>query len=134
MIDEMVPNIVIPANGTADKPEPATGSSGLGVTPAQESELGRLYGDTTTPTSELQELFGISEPTLFLIVEQLGIPRRARDRTRRRRKRTSTGRQQRQPFRVQFQAEAVVQARDIREALRGAEALADDIISITRIA
>ena len=57
MIDEMVPNTVIPANGTADKPEPATGSSGLGLTPAQESELGRLYADTTTPTSELQELF-----------------------------------------------------------------------------
>src|SRR5947209_18895757 len=102
----MVPNIVIPANGTADKPEPATGSSGLGLTPAQESELGRLDADTTTPTSELQELFGISEPILFLIVEQMGIPRRARDRTQRRRKRSSTGRQQQQTLRVQYRAEA----------------------------
>jgi transposase-like protein len=41
-------------------------------------EIARLYGQTSTPTSEIRERFGIGDSSLYRIVQRLGIALRGR--------------------------------------------------------
>jgi transposase-like protein len=41
-------------------------------------EIGRLYAETSTPTSEIRERFGIGDSSLYRIVQQQGVPLRGR--------------------------------------------------------
>ena len=136
----------------------------------QQREVARLYAGTTTRTSEIRKRFGISESTLYHIVQHQGVPLRGRsgsstgtgaqiataqphaavatppahsrggERAPARRAVPSTGRRtasaraaSRSQFRIQFRGERVIQAHDIREALRQVESLgAIDVTAVTR--
>src|SRR5437879_2156899 len=41
-------------------------------------EIGRLYAETSTPTSEIRERFGIGDSSLYRIVQQQGVALRGR--------------------------------------------------------
>jgi transposase-like protein len=41
-------------------------------------EIGRLYAETSTPTSEIRERFGIGDSSLYRILQQQGVPLRGR--------------------------------------------------------
>src|SRR5439155_21956929 len=41
-------------------------------------EIARLYGETSTPTSEIRERFGIGDSSLYRIVQRQGIALRGR--------------------------------------------------------
>ncbi len=48
------------------------------VTKDEAREIGRLYAETSTPTSEIRERFGIADSSLYRIVQQQGVPLRGR--------------------------------------------------------
>ena len=161
------------------------------LSPEQQREVGRLYADGTTPTSEIRKRFGIGESSLYRIVQREGVPLRGRaaatpqpappraqapDSGRRGsstasgtpapavqppvaapaaptrpstrggrgpavRRATPSARRAasapraggRRQFRIHFRGERVIQARDIREALRQAESLgAIEVTAVTR--
>jgi transposase-like protein len=176
MVDETQLSIVVPADATAEESVRETGqpranavapdrSPRRRLTPDQEREVARLYAETTTPTSEIRQCFGIRDSSLYRILQRQGIPlrgrapsskgpvarqgraamtRRPRRRPRQRGVRTSptalapvaavspaAGAPQR--FRLHFEGQAVVEARDIRDALRQAESFgAIEVTAITR--
>jgi len=43
------------------------------VTKDEAREIGRLYAETRTPTSEIRERFGIGDSSLYRIVQQQGV-------------------------------------------------------------
>ena len=136
----------------------------------QQREVARLYAGTTTRTSEIRKRFGISDSSLYRIVQRQGVPLRGRggpstrtgartsaaqpraalatppahsragERAPARRAVPSTGRRtasaragSRSQFRIQFRGERVIQAHDVREALRRAESLgAIEVTAVTR--
>jgi transposase-like protein len=48
------------------------------VSKEEAREIGRLYAETSTPTSEIRERFGIGDSSLYRIVQQQGVPLRGR--------------------------------------------------------
>jgi transposase-like protein len=48
------------------------------VSKDEAREIGRLYAETGTPTSEIRERFGIGDSSLYRIVQQQGVPLRGR--------------------------------------------------------
>jgi transposase-like protein len=189
-----------PTEARASATRPA-GSRRRRLSPDEQRDIARLYADTSTPTSEIRERFGIGESSLYRVVQRHGVglrgrsassatpslprtrvpaaqgrrsstasganPAASRSRSRpgpievgvrprvvkrstgspARRvtategttslahlasSRTGGGAQQR--FRIQFQAESVVEATDIRDALRQAESLgATEITAVARV-
>jgi transposase-like protein len=134
-------------------------------------EIARLYGETSTPTSEIRERFGIGDSSLYRVVQRQGValrgrtagaapgPRPARASANGRRRASSASPRtdsksspvrrasvkrrtpasaspragDRQQFRVSFVGERVIQAADVRDALRQAAALgATEITSVAR--
>jgi hypothetical protein len=159
----------------------AGGSRRRRVSSDEGREIGRLYADTNTLTSDIRAKFGIGESSLYRVLQRQGIPLRGRTsssrqpgpqpaltNTARRSGSSSSGRPAasppraaaspttrrasvtgprtpstgsaasqlgaaRQQFRIQFQAERVVEARDIRDALRQAKSLgATEIVRVVR--
>ena len=159
------------------------------LSPEQQHEIARLYAESTIPTSEIRQRFGIGESSLYRIVQREGVPLRGRaaapsqsgpsraqtPESGRRRSPTASRAQApagqprvgavaaptgssrrggrgvsratpsasggasapgaggRGQFRIQFQAEHVIEARDIRDALRQAESLgATEVTAVTR--
>jgi transposase-like protein len=160
------------------------------LSPGQQREIARLYAESTTPTSEIRERFGIGESSLYRIVQRQGVPLRGRAAAtpepappgtqvpdgRRRRSSTASGAQvpaaqprataaaapggpsrrggrgparrtapaasreasapgagTRGQFRIHFRGERVIQARDIREALRQMDSLGTvEVTAVTR--
>jgi transposase-like protein len=124
----------------------------------QEGEMTRLYADTTMPVSEIARMFGIGESSVYRLAQRHGAALRgkqtppgvppakpaagaARGRPGARAatpaakpsktrltpaRATVLGR-----FRIRFLAERVVQARDVRDALRQAESF--DAIEVTAV-
>jgi hypothetical protein len=43
----------------------AGGGTRRRLTPEQQREVARLYGDTETPTTEIRERFGIAESSMY---------------------------------------------------------------------
>ena len=145
----------------------ASGGTRRRLTPEQNREIARLYGETATPTPEIRERFGIGESSLYRVLQKQGVSLRgratsasggaaagtptsgagprSRGRPRRdasvaahvqgaRRTAVSQNRATRQ-FRVRFEGQRVFEARDIRDALRQAEAFgASSIVEIARLA
>jgi transposase-like protein len=176
MVDESQLSIVVPADtteeeGRRESAEPTADTAAPGraprhrLTPDQEREVARLYAETATPTSEVRQRFGITESSLYRILQRQGVALRGRAPSakepvaRRGRaamtRRARPGQRQRaaarspaalapatavspaagapQAFRVQFQGQAIVEARDIRDALRQAESFgAIEVTAITR--
>src|SRR5215467_9855964 len=121
----------------------ASGGTRRRLTPEQQREIARLYGETATPTADIRERFGIGESSLYRVLQKQGVSLRVRatptvdgvasgglataprprGRPRRdasvgprvRRARRSPGTQDgaARQFRVQFQAQRVFDARDI---------------------
>ena len=157
------------------------------LSPEQQHEIARLYADSTIPTSEIRQRFGIGESSLYRIVQREGVPLRGRaaapsqsgpsraqtPESGRRRSPTASraqapagqprvgavaaptgssrrggrgratpsasggasapGSTSRGQFRIQFRGERVIEARDIRDALRQAESLgATEVTAVTR--
>jgi transposase-like protein len=159
------------------------------LSPGQQREIARLYAESTTPTSEIRERFGIGESSLYRIVQRQGVPLRGRAAATpepappraqapdggRRRSATASGAQAtagqpraaaaaptgpsrrggrgparratpsasggasspgtggRGQFRIHFRGERVIQARDIRDALRQVESLGTvEVTAVTR--
>jgi transposase-like protein len=118
----------------------------------EKLEIARLYADTSTPTAEIRERFGIGESSLYRVVQGHGVALRGRrgqangvpptppapsKPTRGRAPRAiatpRTAGAAQQQFRSQFHAETVLQANDLRGALRQAESLgAIDITAVVR--
>ena len=48
------------------------------LTPEQQREIARLYGETKTPTTEIRERFGIAESSMYRILQKQGISPRGR--------------------------------------------------------
>jgi transposase-like protein len=134
------------------------------LSPDEQREIARLYADSSTPTAEIRDRFGIGESTLYRVLQRHAVPLRGRSaspaeaaadaraialvRGRRRRvsgpgsrpprtrvssKATATPNGALYRFRVQFMADRIIDAADIRQALRQAYALgATDILAVTR--
>ena len=104
----------------------------------QERELTRLYADTTMPVSEIARTLGIGESSVYRVAQRHGAALRGRQtppgappatggaRSRLELRGAGLGR-----FRIRFLAERVVQARDIRDALRQAESF--EAIEVTAV-
>jgi transposase-like protein len=151
------------------------GSRRRRLSPDEQRDIARLYANTSMPTSEIRERFGIGESSLYRVVQRHGVALRGRTdsstkptspRTRAAgpqgqrsseasgaklaasRSRSTrgvaaaegtrslddsassrTGSGARQRFRIQFQGEVVVEAADIRDALRQAESLRPTVIT-----
>src|SRR5713226_6535379 len=171
------------------------------LSPDEERGIARLYADTSTPTSEIRERFGIGESSLYRVVQRHGVSLRGRSASsakpslprtripvaRERRSSTASGAKPaasrsrstpgpmdvrarprvvkrstggparraaaaegttslarvtssrtgggvRQRFRIQFHGESVVEATDIRDALRQAQSLgATEITAVARV-
>jgi transposase-like protein len=58
----------------------ARGSGGTRrrLTPEQQREIARLYGETGTPTPEIRERFGIGESSLYRVLQKHGVTLRGR--------------------------------------------------------
>ena len=56
----------------------ARGSRRPRLSPAEKREITRLYGDTSTSTSEICARLGIGESSLYRILQLLGVPLRGR--------------------------------------------------------
>jgi transposase-like protein len=146
-------------NTSADSPTEAlvnvtqpAGSRRRRLSPDEERDIARLYADISTSTSEIRERFGIGDSTLYRVVQRHGVslrgraaspakPSRPQTRVRAsegttslaRRAPSGTGGGAQQRFRIQFRGESVVEAADIRDALRQAELLgATEITSVAR--
>jgi transposase-like protein len=166
----------------------------------EEREIARLYAETSTPTSEIRERFGIGDSSLYRVVQRRGLALRGRTASstqpnpprghapaaRRRRSSAASGAQPadseprslaataevrpsqrvgdrssrgpvrrasvteattspaeraasqtgggaRQRFRIRFEGESVLEAKDIRDALRQAESFgATEITAVAR--
>src|SRR5437879_9412606 len=48
------------------------------LSPDEERDIARLYADTSTPTSEIRERFGIGESSLYRVVQRHGLSLRGR--------------------------------------------------------
>ena len=151
------------------------GSRRRRLSPDEERDIARLYADTSMPTSEIRERFGIGESSLYRVVQRHGVALRGRtasstkptspgtlaagprgqrsseasgaklaaSRSRSTRGAAAaegtrsldgsassrTGGGARQRFRIQFQGEVVVEAADIRDALRQAESFRPTVIT-----
>jgi hypothetical protein len=127
----------------------------------EEREIARLYADASTPTAEIRARFAIGESSLYRIIQRQGISLRghisaanapstqpARSVKTRRKRAPVDGRQVAQPripavttsasgdgtkFRIRYLGERVFEARNIRDALRQAEALgATEVVAVAR--
>ena len=146
----------------------ASGGTRRRLTPEQQREIARLYGETGASTAEIRERFSIGESSLYRALQKQGVSLRGRatsasdgavtgtpppggagPRSRGRpRSDASVGARMRRAsraavsendatreFRVRFEGQRVFEARDIRDALRQAEALgATSIIEVARLA
>jgi transposase-like protein len=54
------------------------GSRRRRLSPDEERDIARLYADTSTPTSEIRERFGIGESSLYRVVQRHGVALRGR--------------------------------------------------------
>jgi transposase-like protein len=133
---------------------PATSRSPRRIlTEDEKREVARLYSETTTPVPDIKRQFGIAESSLYRLIQQRGVAPRGRVPAATRSMSTVTRRRSvlngkiapaRQPvgarssksgakYRVSFAAVQTVTAKDIRDAIRQAEALgATTITAITR--
>jgi len=117
------------------------------VSQNEAREIGRLYAETSTPTSEIREQFGIGDSSLYRIVQRQGIALRGRvtsatgskpppaARARRAAARAGTARSAagRHQFRILFLGERIVAATDVQDALRQARAFgAIEITAVSR--
>jgi transposase-like protein len=132
------------------------------LTPDQRREIARLYAESGISVAELRQRFGVSEPSVYRILQTQGVALRGRGAPRataadgaatpapngRSRKQAARngapGRRSRRSasastsngttqFRIVYRSERVVSAADIRDALRQAESLgAGDIVGLTR--
>jgi transposase-like protein len=111
------------------------------VSKDEAREIGRLYAETSTPTSEIRERFGIGDSSLYRIVQQQGVPLRGRTAKRSapksgqpRTPAARTRRRDQQQFRILFLGERVVRARDVHDALRQAQSFgAVEITAVSRV-
>ena len=132
------------------------------LTPDERREIARLYGEADASTADIRTKFGISDPTLYRVLQKQGIPLRRRGgaqpapastanghapaeaapraavtRTRRTVARgeavSAASADAATQFRIEFRGERVFDAADIEDALRQAKALGVvDILAITR--
>ncbi len=134
---------------------PATGVRRR-LTPDERRGIARLYAQADASTAEIRAKYGISDPTLYRVLQKQGIPLRRRGgqtasasgnghvstsrrgvgRARKRVARVATvaaisdGAAQ---FRIEFRAERVFDAPNIQDALRQAESVGvANIVAITR--
>src|SRR6266851_7357142 len=54
------------------------GSRRRRLSPDEERDIARLYADSSTPTSEIRERFGIGESSLYRVVQRHGVGLRGR--------------------------------------------------------
>jgi transposase-like protein len=123
------------------------------LTEDQKREVARLYSETTTPVPEIKKRFGIAESSLYRLIQQRGVAPRGRvpaatrpasttsrkraalngavtpaQKSVRSRSSALSGK-----YRVSFAAVQTITAKDIRDAIRQAEALgATTITAVTR--
>jgi transposase-like protein len=66
-----------PSEALASATRPA-GSRRRRLSPDEERDIARLYADTSMPTSEIREHFGIGESSLYRVVQRQGVGLRGR--------------------------------------------------------
>jgi transposase-like protein len=71
-------SIVEPSAETAETATRTAGSRRRRLNQDEEREIARLYGQTSTPTSEIRDKFGIGDSSLYRVVQRQGVPLRGR--------------------------------------------------------
>jgi hypothetical protein len=101
----------------------------------EQREIAELYADGKTPMSEIRERFAISDPSIYRVLKQQGVPSRGRLPSRGAESSSAdnagvkTSSKSRH-FRVHFDGEFIVYAADVSEALRKAEQLGQSSITV----
>ncbi len=139
------PTEAVPVAGIQGEPASKSRSNGgrrRRVSKEEAREIGRLYGDTSTPTSEIRERFGIGDSSLYRIVQQQGVALRGRTAPRARSKPARAAAtivavprgSDRHQFRISFVGEREVTADDVQDALRQAQSFgAVEVTAVSRI-